>query len=134
MNGPSRTVELRSQHLDRNPTVELNPCPEILSWREIAALAFDALGKPAKISAIPTWVAKGAVGAAKIFNRHQGELLAFFTEMATSDVVAPAVGSRPARESRSESETSKPFSSADLAISRAMSSVVSKEPVSIVQD
>lgn len=68
--------------------------PEVYTWRKIAEIAFAALERPAKISAIPTWVARGAVGAAKIFSRHQGELLAFFTEMATSDVVAPAVGSR----------------------------------------
>jgi hypothetical protein len=28
----------------------------------------------------------------RLFNRHQGELLAFFTTMATTDVVAPAAG------------------------------------------
>jgi len=27
-----------------------------------------------------------------LFNRHQGELLAFFTTMATTDVVAPSTG------------------------------------------
>ena len=68
--------------------------PEVYTWRKIAEIAFAALERPARISAIPTWMARGAVGAVKIFNRHQGELLAFFTEMSTSDVVAPAVGSR----------------------------------------
>ena len=28
------------------------------------------------------------------FNRHRGELLAFFTTMATTDVVAPPTGTR----------------------------------------
>ncbi|MCP4663366.1 MAG: SDR family NAD(P)-dependent oxidoreductase, partial [bacterium] len=28
----------------------------------------------------------------RLFNRHQGELLAFFTTMATTDVVAPTTG------------------------------------------
>ena len=28
----------------------------------------------------------------RLFNRHQGELLAFFTMMATTDVVAPSTG------------------------------------------
>jgi hypothetical protein len=32
------------------------------------------------------------------FNRHQGELLAFFTTMATTDVVAPSTGSRTLEE------------------------------------
>jgi hypothetical protein len=30
----------------------------------------------------------------RLFNRHQGELLAFFTTMATTDVVAPETGVR----------------------------------------
>ena len=68
--------------------------PEILNWREIAELAFKTLGKPAKISSVPIRLAKTAVAATRIFNRHQGELLAFFTEMGTSEVVAPAAGTR----------------------------------------
>jgi hypothetical protein len=35
---------------------------------------------------------KGVVGLTRLFNRHQGELLAFFTNAMTSDVVAPPVG------------------------------------------
>lgn len=66
--------------------------PEILSWREIAKLAFDALEKPAKISSIPVLMAKASVAATRLFNRHQGELLAFFAEMGLSDVVAPSAG------------------------------------------
>jgi uncharacterized protein YbjT (DUF2867 family) len=66
--------------------------PEIFTWREIAELAFDALNKPVKISSLPIWLGKAAVSATRIVNRHQGELLAFFTTMATCDVVAPAVG------------------------------------------
>jgi hypothetical protein len=30
----------------------------------------------------------------RLFNRHQGELLAFFTTMATTDVVATETGTR----------------------------------------
>ena len=68
--------------------------PEVLAWREIAKLAFAALEKPAKISFIPVWTARAAVAATRIFNRHQGELLAFFTEMGISEIVAPAAGTR----------------------------------------
>jgi short subunit dehydrogenase-like uncharacterized protein len=42
-------------------------------------------------------IVAGATGylggfVAREFNRHQGELLAFFTTMATTDVVAPSTG------------------------------------------
>jgi uncharacterized protein YbjT (DUF2867 family) len=68
--------------------------PEVLTWREIAELSFAALGKPARISSIPVWTARAAVAATRLFNRHQGELLAFFTEMGISEVIAPAAGTR----------------------------------------
>jgi hypothetical protein len=32
------------------------------------------------------------VRAVRVFNRHQGEVLAFFTTMSTTDVVAPQLG------------------------------------------
>lgn len=66
--------------------------PETLTYREIAALAFQALGKPARITAIPAWVMKSVNGVVKLFSKHQGELLAFFTTAMTSDVVAPTRG------------------------------------------
>ncbi|OEU62803.1 MAG: hypothetical protein BBJ57_00080 [Desulfobacterales bacterium PC51MH44] len=68
--------------------------PEILTWREIGKLALEAQGKPVKISSIPIWVMKFIIAVTKIFNKHQGELLAFFTTMGTSDVVAPATGTQ----------------------------------------
>ena len=43
---------------------------------------------------VPAWLMWSVVRAVRLFNRHQGELLAFFTTMATRDVVAPATGSR----------------------------------------
>ncbi len=66
--------------------------PEILTYREIAELAFQSLGKPARLTAIPVWVMKSVNAVVKIFNKHQGELLAFFTTAMTSDVAAPTTG------------------------------------------
>jgi len=66
--------------------------PDILTYRKIAELAFQSLGKSARITAIPVWVMKLVVAATKLFSKHQGELLAFFTTAMTSDVVAPAAG------------------------------------------
>jgi len=66
--------------------------PETMTWQEVAGLAFDALGKPAKVTRSPEWLMWWVVRLVRLFNRHQGELLAFFATMATSDVVAPSTG------------------------------------------
>jgi uncharacterized protein YbjT (DUF2867 family) len=66
--------------------------PQTMTWNEIAALAFKVLKKPAKIPHVPTWLMWLMVHTVRFFNRHQGDLLAFFTTMATDDVVAPPTG------------------------------------------
>jgi len=66
--------------------------PQTMTWVEAAALAFDVLENPAKISHVPSWLMWTVVRLVKLFNRHQGDLLAFFTTMATTDVVAPPTG------------------------------------------
>ncbi len=68
--------------------------PQTLTWNEVAALAFDVLGAPALVTHIPGALMWAAVRLIRLFNRHQGELLAFFTTMATTDVVAPPTGTR----------------------------------------
>jgi len=66
--------------------------PEVMSWNETAETAFAVLGRPARISHVPGRLMWAVVRLVRLVNRHQGELLAFFTTMATSDVVAPASG------------------------------------------
>jgi uncharacterized protein YbjT (DUF2867 family) len=68
--------------------------PQILTWDEVAAIAFRAIDRPAKISRVPSWLMWSVVRFVRLFNRHQGELLAFFATMATTEVVAPSTGSR----------------------------------------
>jgi uncharacterized protein YbjT (DUF2867 family) len=68
--------------------------PEVMTYREMAELAFRTLGRPARITAVPVWVIKVAIATAKLVNKHQGELLAFFTTAMSSDVVAPTSGTR----------------------------------------
>ena len=72
--------------------------PEILTSRRIAHLAFEALGARPRVSSVPVWFMRGVVGLTRLFNRHQGELLAFFTNAMTSDVVAPQTGDRTLRD------------------------------------
>jgi len=76
---------------DRETEIDIGG-PEVMSWDEVAELAFESLGRPAKISHVPAWLIWAVVRLVRLFNRHQGELLAFFTTMSTIDVVAPATG------------------------------------------
>ena len=66
--------------------------PQTLTWNEVATLAFDVLGSPARVTHLPGWLMLTVVRLLHLFNRHQGELLAFFTTMSTTDVVAPPMG------------------------------------------
>ncbi len=68
--------------------------PEVLTHRQIAELAFAALGKPPRVSSVPLWMVKPAVALTKLFSRHQGELLAFLTTAMSIDSVAPKFGTR----------------------------------------
>jgi len=67
--------------------------PETMTWREVADLALRTLNKPVRITSVPVWVMSLIIFLTRPFNRHSAELLAFFTAMATRDVVGPAVGS-----------------------------------------
>ena len=66
--------------------------PQTLTWNQAAHLAFEIEGRPCKVTHIPAWLMWSVVRLVRLFDRHQGELLAFFTTMATSDVVAPPTG------------------------------------------
>jgi uncharacterized protein YbjT (DUF2867 family) len=66
--------------------------PDVLTYRQIAELAFRSLGTPERITSIPVWVMRLVVAVTRLFSKHQGELLAFFATAMTSDAVAPTVG------------------------------------------
>ncbi len=66
--------------------------PEAMTWNQVSKLAFKVLGRPVKITRLPEWLMWLLVRLVRLFNRHQGELLAFYTTMATSDVVASPFG------------------------------------------
>jgi uncharacterized protein YbjT (DUF2867 family) len=72
--------------------------PQTMTWHEVAAVAFNILEKPVRVSRVPKWLMWSVVRLVRIFNRHQGDLLAFFTTMATRDVVAPRQGTRRLEE------------------------------------
>ena len=63
-----------------------------MTWREVAATAFQVQRKPVKISTVPMWIMRAVIFTTRLFSRHNAELLAFFTTMGTRDVVGPPTG------------------------------------------
>lgn len=68
--------------------------PDVFTYREVADLAFQALGRPARVTGVPVWLSTAAIAATRMVSRQRAELLAFFTTAMTHDAVAPARGSR----------------------------------------
>lgn len=68
--------------------------PDIMTYRDVAELAFRCLHKRARISTVPLWMMTVATAVTRIFSKHRAGLLAFFTTAMTSDAVAPATGVR----------------------------------------
>lgn len=72
--------------------------PEALTFDEIAGIAFEVLGTPAKISHVPLGIAKATIGATRLWNRNQAEILAFLVRMTTTTNVAPSFGTRKLKD------------------------------------
>ena len=66
--------------------------PVVYSQNEIAELAFSVLGKPPRITRIPTWLASAAVRAMRVFDRHAADLFDFFATAGRYENVAPCFG------------------------------------------
>jgi len=66
--------------------------PEVLTYREVAELAFRTLGRRARITTVPLFAVTATIALTRIFSRHQAGLLAFFTTAMTRDAVAPTSG------------------------------------------
>ena len=71
--------------------------PQVLSFRKIAELAFEAVKKPVRITVVPVWMMKSLVWLTRLYSSHQGELLAFFATVTTSDAAAPVTGTHTLR-------------------------------------
>lgn len=71
--------------------------PEIMTWKQIATIAFEALNKPIKITRVPLWLMKFIQYLTCILSPHKAGLLAFFITMATQDVVGPKTGTQTLR-------------------------------------
>lgn len=68
--------------------------PEVLSQRQIAGYAFEALGTKAKLLGVPFWLMDCLLWICKPLSRRWWNILAFMSSASRHDMVAPAYGER----------------------------------------
>jgi uncharacterized protein YbjT (DUF2867 family) len=68
--------------------------PDVLTRRELAALAFAALGAPARFRRIPTWLVRAGAVALRPLHPRMSQFAAFMAALARHDAVAPIRGQR----------------------------------------
>ena len=66
--------------------------PDIMTQRQAAALAFEVVGKPVKISVIPMWLARGLARFIALLSKQFGDLAEFIVTAGEIDGVGPQVG------------------------------------------
>ncbi len=66
--------------------------PDIMTQREAAVLAFEVVGKPAKITVIPMWLARGLVKFIRMLSTQFGDLADFIVTAGEIDGVGPRRG------------------------------------------
>lgn len=66
--------------------------PDIMTQRQAAELAFDVVGKPAKITVIPMWLARGLVKVIGLMSAQFGDLADFIVTAGEIDGVGPKRG------------------------------------------
>ncbi|WP_314658445.1 NAD(P)H-binding protein [Rothia dentocariosa] len=72
--------------------------PEVLSWREVAQYAFEAVGRPVKITVIPPRLADGVVKGIGLIKPRVADTLSFMLWGLTHDCVGEPTGTHSLRE------------------------------------
>lgn len=71
--------------------------PEVMTQREAAELAFDVVGKRAKITVVPRWLAGGLMKTVRLASAQFGDLAEFILVAGEVDGVGPPLGSTTLR-------------------------------------
>ncbi|MGF1777863.1 SDR family oxidoreductase [Vibrio nomapromontoriensis] len=72
--------------------------PEVLSHKEMVDIAFDVLGKRARIRYIPEWIRKSALWSARhLTPKYASGPLEFFMTVMAMNMIAPTYGTRTLR-------------------------------------
>ncbi len=80
--------------IDSGPREQNLGGPDIVTRREIAELAFAAVGKRPRILHLPAALMDLGGGITRIFNPRLGEMLEFVSRVAVVDCLAPRMGTR----------------------------------------
>jgi len=68
--------------------------PEVLTRKQIAELAFSAVGRPVKLRMVPAGMARAMAPMLRLFNPRVAAVTAFLAEVTTHESIAPTHGSR----------------------------------------
>jgi len=71
--------------------------PDIMTQREALELAFEVVGKPAKITVVPMWLARGIVKFIALLSKQFGDLADFIVTAGEIDGVGPKRGTMSLR-------------------------------------
>lgn len=66
--------------------------PDVFSYAEIGALAFETLGKPPRMTRVPLWIVNASLGLLRLFSRRQYTTFAFLARMMQTDMIGPRSG------------------------------------------
>ena len=66
--------------------------PEVLTWRELADCAFRAIGRPAKVSALPPAVLTPLITILRLFNPRRADMMRFLSWSMLHDCVGEPIG------------------------------------------
>ncbi|MFL6091863.1 SDR family oxidoreductase [Corynebacterium durum] len=66
--------------------------PDILTWKELATTAFQAVGKKPRIVKVPGWTLPPVLGFVGLFNSRLADTIRFATWSMQHDCVAPTTG------------------------------------------
>jgi uncharacterized protein YbjT (DUF2867 family) len=72
--------------------------PITYTYREIAELAFESLGKPPRIRRIPLWLIRGALPILSLFSKRYYTIAAGITTLAQDDFEAPRFGTHTLKD------------------------------------
>lgn len=71
--------------------------PDVMTQREAAELAFEVVGKPAKITVVPIWLARLLMWGIGLFSRQYRDLADFIITAGEIDGIGPQVGTTTLR-------------------------------------
>lgn len=71
--------------------------PDVMTQREAAALAFEVVGNPVKISVVPMWLARGLARFIGLLSKQFGDLADFIVTAGEIDGVGPKRGTTSLR-------------------------------------